>query len=319
MSLSKIAVVIPCYRTAGTIRQVIESVPGFVSNIIVVDDACPEKSGKIAESLNLEKVCVIYHEKNQGVGGAMVSGYRRALELGCDVAAKMDGDGQMDPAYLEKLIEPVLEGRADYAKGNRFVDFRALRKMPKTRLFGNNVLSFLEKLYSGYWNIMDPTNGYTAIGRGVLEKLNLSKIAKGYFFESHMLLHLNLLNAVVADVSIPARYGGENSSLSIGRAVWGFPPRLLAGLFKRIFFKYFIYDFNMASIYLLIGVPLFLWGVLFGLYEWIDSCITGVPKTAGTIMVAALPLILSVEMLLQAIHIDIHNTPHSGRGSGCRE
>lgn len=305
----KIAVVIPSYCTAETIKSVVESLPDFVDHILVVDDACPEHSGRIAELLGRDRVTVLYHKQNQGVGGAVLSGYKKAMELGCDIVIKMDGDGQMDPAYLPSLLQPLIRNQADYVKGNRFVDFQSLRTMPKIRLFGNNMLSFLEKMFSGYWNIMDPTNGYTAIHRRALDRLDLSKIAADYFFESHMLLHLNLVNAVVQDVPIPARYGNENSSLRIGRTLIHFPPRLLGGLLKRIFLKYYIYDFNMASVYLLLGIPLFSWGLLFGIVEWIDSCVHGVPKTAGTIMVSALPLILSVEMLLQAIHIDIQSVP----------
>jgi dolichol-phosphate mannosyltransferase len=305
----KIAVVIPSYKVSKTITNVIKGIPEFVHHIIVVDDACPEGSGKIAQQTARANLTVIFRDKNGGVGAAVMTGYRKALELGCDVAVKMDGDGQMDPAYLPALLDPVLTGKVDYAKGNRFVDFRALGAMPRPRLFGNNVLSFLEKAYSGYWNIMDPTNGYTAIHRRVLEKLDFSKMAKDYFFESHMLLHLNLLNAVICDVPVPACYRDENSLLSIKKTLWQFPPRLLAGLCRRIFLKYFIYDFNMASVYLLLGLPLFLWGMIFGVVEWIDSWITGIPRTAGTIMVAALPLILGFEMLLQAIHIDINNVP----------
>lgn len=304
-----VAVVIPCYRAASTVCDVIESIPASVDYILVVDDACPEGSGKKAQEMSRDGVIVLTHSKNQGVGGAVMTGYRRALELGCGIVVKMDGDGQMDPLFLPELIKPLLQNDADYTKGNRFVDFKALRTMPKVRLFGNNILSFLEKVFSGYWNVMDPTNGYTAIHRRVLEKLDLSKIAQGYFFESHMLLHLNLVHAVVQDIPIPARYGAENSSLNIAKTLLHFPSRLIKGLFKRIFLKYFIYDFNMASVYLLLGVPLFFWGIGFGVFHWIDSSLSGNPKTAGTIMVAALPLIVSVEMLLQAVNIDIQNTP----------
>lgn len=312
---NRIAVVIPCYRVSDTIEEVITTLPEVVDDIIVVDDACPANSGKIAECLGLEKVHVIYHKANQGVGGAVASGYQKALELDCAIAVKVDGDGQMDPHYIPALVEPLLNNEADYTKGNRFYDFQALRSMPKIRLFGNNMLSFIEKLFSGYWNIMDPTNGYTAIHRRVLEKLNLSKIAKGYFFESHMLLNLNLANAVVQDVPIPARYGDESSSLSVRKTLIEFPPRLFYGLCKRIFLKYFIYDFNMASIYLLLGVPMFLWSFIYGIYQWIDSWQSGIPKTAGVIMLAALPLILSVEMLLQAINIDIQSIQRNTKGS----
>lgn len=309
MGSNTIAVVIPCYNVAEIIADVVKSVPDIVSHIIVIDDKCPVRSGKVAEGIRDERVTVIYHEKNQGVGGAVVSGYKKAMELGCDIVVKMDGDGQMDPQHMESLIKPLVEGKADYAKGNRFRDFKALRTMPKIRLFGNNVLSFAEKIFSGYWNVMDPTNGYTAIHRRVLEDLSLKKISKRYFFESDMLLNLYLINARVQDISMPARYGDENSSLSVGGAILHFPSKLLRGFMKRIFLKYFIYDFNMASVYILLGVPMLIFGVVFGLYEWIQSYLTNTPKTAGTIMIAALPLIISFEMLLQAVNIDIHNVP----------
>jgi glycosyltransferase involved in cell wall biosynthesis len=303
--MAKIAVVIPCYKVSRTITDVIKGIPDSVHHIVVVDDACPEKSGKIAQQVGRQNVTVIFREQNGGVGAAVMTGYKKAMEFGCDILVKIDGDGQMDISYLQAFLTPLLTGWADYTKGNRFMDFKALRSMPKLRLFGNNVLSFLEKAYSGYWNIMDPTNGYTAIHRRIVEKLDFSKIAEDYFFESHMLLHLNLLDAVICDVPIPARYGDEKSSLSVKKTLWYFPPRLLSGFCKRVFLKYFIYDFNMASVYILFGLPMFLWGIIFGTLEWINSSVDGVSRTAGTIMLAALPLILGFEMLLQAINIDI--------------
>ena len=305
----KIAVVIPSYKVAASITEVICSIPALVDHIIVVDDKCPQNSGKVAEELGNPKVIVIFHEKNRGVGAAVISGYKRAMELGSDIVIKMDGDGQMNPEYINSLIEPLIQDGADYTKGNRFMDFVALRTMPKLRLIGNNILSFMEKSFSGYWNIMDPTNGYTAIHKRVLIKLNLEKIANRYFFESDMLLNLYLADAVIKDVPIPTNYGDEESSLSVWRALIKFPSRLLYGILKRIFLRYFIYDFNMASVYILLGIPMFLWGVLFGAVEWYDSYANNIPKTAGTIMLAALPLIISFEMLLQAINIDIHNVP----------
>ena len=309
MVTSKTAVVIPAYKVADVIADVVYSIPPMIDHIIVVDDKCPQGSGKVVEAITDPRIIVIYHEHNQGVGGAVISGYRKAMDLGCDVVIKVDGDGQMDTKYMEFLIAPLLRDEADYTKGNRFADFRALRTMPKIRLLGNNVLSFIEKVFSGYWNIMDPTNGYTAIHNRILAKLDLTKISHRYFFESHMLLNLNLINAVIKDVPIPAKYGNENSSLSIGKVIIEFPPRLFCGFIKRIFLKYFIYDFNMASVYILFGLPIFLWGVTFGAIEWINSYVNDVPATSGTIMLSALPIILSFEMLLQAISIDIGNVP----------
>lgn len=306
---AKKSVVVPAYKVSSQIKDVISTMPEIIDCIIVVDDKCPEGSGKIVEALNDARVTVIYHDENKGVGGAVKSGYRKALSLGCDIVVKMDGDGQMNPKYLESLIKPLLHDEADYSKGNRFVDFKALKSMPKARLFGNNMLSFLEKLFSGYWDIMDPTNGYTAIHKTMLEKLNFDKIADRYFFESDMLLALNLNNGVIKDIPIPAKYEDYKSSLSIRKTLLQFPPRLLYGCAKRILLKYFIYDFNMASVYMLVGLPLFFWGLIFGVFQWIDSIRTGIPKTTGTIMLCVLPLIISIEILLQAINIDINNVP----------
>lgn len=307
------AVVIPCYKVADHIREVILTLPSRLDHVIVVDDACPQHSGTIAEEMDDTRIHVIYHEKNQGVGGAVLTGYQKALELHCDVVVKMDGDGQMDPAGMDHLIEPLVRDEADYAKGNRFCDFKALRSMPKIRLIGNNIMSFSAKVFSGYWNVMDPANGYTAIHRRALEKLDLHKIARRYFFETDMLHHLYLTNAVVKDIPMPAQYGEEKSSFTAREALLQFPPRLFVGVIKRIFLRYFIYDFNMASVYILLGLPLFLWSLIFGILEWVDSYVTGMGKPAGTVMLAALPLIISFEMLLQAISIDIHMVPKKNR------
>jgi glycosyltransferase involved in cell wall biosynthesis len=305
----KIAIVIPAYKVKEGLRGLLLSIPNDINSIIVVDDKCPQFSGIEAENANDSRITVLYHKQNMGVGGAVITGYKKALEYGCDIIVKLDGDGQMDPAHIHTLIEPLINDDADYAKGNRFMDFKALRAMPKVRLFGNSVLSFLVKIASGYWNIIDPTNGYTAIHRRTLEKLNLDNLAKRYFFESDMLIHLNIIKAVVHDIAIPARYGNEKSSLNITKIIFQFPPKLLKGLVKRIFLKYFVYDFNMASVYILLGLPMFLFGISYGIIEWIDSIISGDLKTAGTIMLIALPIIVSFQMLLQAVDIDIHSIP----------
>jgi len=309
MNDAKIAVIIPAFKVIDTIKEVISSIPDTVDYIIVVDDRCPEFSGREAEKSNRKNLIVIYHERNEGVGGAMITGYKKALEFGCEIVIKIDGDGQMDPKYVGNLIGPLIQDDADYTKGNRFQDFKALETMPRIRIFGNSALSFMIKVASGYWNIMDPTNGYTAIHRRVLDKLDLSKISKGYFFESDLLIRLNIINAVVKDVRMPAKYAQEKSSLNIKKAIFQFPSKLLKGLAKRVFLKYFIYDFNMASVYILLGLPVFLASVFWGIVEWIDSFVSGVPRTAGTIMLVALPIILSFQMLLQAINIDIYSIP----------
>jgi glycosyltransferase involved in cell wall biosynthesis len=267
-SNKKIAVVIPCYKVSKQIRAVICSIPEFIDHIIVVDDACPEKSGDIAKELELNKVKIIFHKKNKGVGGAVISGFKKAIELNSDIVVKVDGDGQMDTSYIEKLIQPLITNSADYTKGNRFHDFKALRSMPKIRLVGNSFLSFAIKATSGYWNIMDPTNGFCAISSHALRSINFNTIENRYFFETDMLIHLNIMNKVVQDIPISAIYKNEKSNLSIQNITLTFPFKILKGLIKRIFLKYYIYDFNMASIYLLIGMPSILFGIIFGAYRW---------------------------------------------------
>jgi len=160
-----IAVVVPCYKVERHLEGVLTSVPQTVRHIIVVDDACPNSSGKIAEALQSkdERIVTLFHPANRGVGGAVITGYQHALSLSSDIVVKMDGDGQMDPAQVPQLVEPLVAGRADYAKGNRFRNFDELRQMPRLRLVGNSFLSFFLKAASGYWNLMDPSNGYTAI------------------------------------------------------------------------------------------------------------------------------------------------------------
>lgn len=304
-----ISVVIPSYKVAKYIINVISDLPEFVNYIIVIDDKCPQNSGDVAKTSTDSRVIVCYHEENQGVGGFVVTGYKKALELDSDIVVKIDGDGQMDVNYMQKLIQPIIDEKADYTKGNRFTDFKALRTMPKVRLFGNSGLSFLVKAASGYWNLMDPTNGYTAINKHALEELDLNNLAKRYFFESDMLINLNIENAVVYDVEIPAKYGDEKSSLSITKTFFGFPPKLFKGFIKRVFLKYFIYDFNMASLYSILGVPMLLFGLVFGLVNWLDSITTGVEATTGTVMLSVLPIILGVQFILQAIQIDMYNIP----------
>lgn len=306
----KTAVVIPCYKVSGSLLNIIESIPEkSVDYVIVIDDGCPNKSGESAEKLGKDNIIVIYHQENRGVGAAVISGYRKAIALGCGIIVKIDGDGQMDPAYLNDLIAPLINDTADYVKGNRFNDISIIKSMPKLRLLGNSVLSFVIKFVSGYWNIMDPTNGYTAILDRTLKKIDMNKVSDDYFFEINMLIELNIVNAVVKDIAIPARYNNEASSLDIIKVLISFPPKLIKGFLKRVFLKYFIYDFNMVSVYLLFGIPLFIFSLSLGVWQWIDSFVTGIPKSAGTIMLVALPIIVSFQMILQAINIDINNTP----------
>lgn len=307
----KIAAVIPCYKVSAHILDVVAELIGRVDTIIIVDDKCPQGSGKLVQSVycNEPSVHVIFHDENQGVGGAVVSGYKFALEKGYDICVKLDGDGQMDPGYIEVLIAPITNKDADYTKGNRFYAIEHLKAMPTVRIFGNSVLSFVNKFSSGYWNVMDPTNGYTAIHSTALSRLDLDKLARRYFFESDMLFRLNSIRAVVCDVPIPAVYGDEKSNLKISRVIADFPRRYLLNFFKRFFYNYVLRDLNPATIEAILGLTLLLIGTSSGSYYWIIASITRDPTPIGTVMFVALTVILGAQLLLAALAFDINNVP----------
>lgn len=306
-----IVAVIPCYRVERDVVAVLQSIPGYVKHIVVVDDASPDSTSELVGEFakNDRRVLLIRHKQNQGVGGAMVTGFKKALELGAQIVVKLDGDGQMDASYLSDLLAPVVLGRADYAKGNRFRDFQALRRMPLIRRIGNMALGFLTKAATGYWNLFDPTNGFVVIHARVLAQLPLDRIDRSFYFETSMLAHLYLLGAVVKDVPMPARYLGESSNLSIRRVLLEFPFKLAKTFFRRLILKYLIYDFSMASIYLLAGAPLLLFGLTFGIIKWIDYASRNLPAPTGTVMLPTLSVLLGIQFLIAAIEIDLRLTP----------
>jgi len=307
-----IAMVIPAYGVERDIPAVLVGLPDYIKHIIVVDDASPDSSARLVADAakNDRRITLISHTQNQGVGGAMVSGFRKALELGAQVVIKLDGDGQMDPGHIPLLIKPLIQGKADYVKGNRFRDFQSLQQMPFIRRLGNLGLSFLTKAATGYWGIFDPTNGFLAIRAEVLAQLPLDKLDRRYFFETSMLARLYLLGALVMDVSIPARYGNETSSLSIRRTLIEFPFKLLVTFLRRILLKYYIYDFSMMSLYLMVGIPLLLFGGIFGGSKWVEYASQRIPAPTGTVMLPTLSVILGIQILLSAIEIDMNSVPH---------
>lgn len=304
-----LCVVIPMFQAQEHIAEVIASIPPFVKTIIVVDDCCSDNSYERARATGDKRVCFVRHAHNQGVGGATLSGYKKAVELGAEIAIKLDADGQMDAHHLLPLIVPLVSGEADYAKGNRFLHTRELRAMPFFRRVGNLGLSFLTKMASGYWNIFDPTNGYTAIHASVIPFLNDKLIDRRYFFEISLLLELSSLRAVVQDVYIPARYGNEISHLSKRQTLREFPWRLCKGFLRRLWAQYFVRDFGLFSVFLISGLIMFCFGVIFGTYHCIQSVRLNMATNTGIIMMSVLPIILGVQCLLQAIVLDVQNLP----------
>jgi dolichol-phosphate mannosyltransferase len=301
-------VVIPCYRVKAQILTVLEQIPAWVEGVVCVDDACPDGSGDlIAASVTDKRVHLVRLAVNQGVGGATLAGYDRALTLGAKILVKLDGDGQMDTAYLPRLIAPILFGEADYAKGNRFTTQDHLAQMPRTRTIGNAVLSMAAKISTGYWNVFDPTNGYTAIEASVARLILSRQVDRRYFFETDLLYHLGTVRAVVRDVPIPARYGDEVSNLNIARILLPFAGKHLRNAARRAIGQYFVRDFTVASLESVLGVALIAFGGIYGLV-WIAAPHEG-PAPAGVVMAAALPIIVGVQLLLQAINYDVLSSP----------
>lgn len=305
-----VSVVIPCYRARPHVLGVLAAMPPEVATIHVVDDACPDDTGRHVEAHCQDpRVRVHRNARNLGVGGAVLRGYEEAIAAGAEIIVKVDADGQMDPTLIPQFVAPIARGEADYTKGNRFFDLAGIGRMPPARIFGNAVLSFMAKLSTGYWDIFDPTNGYTAIHADVARRLPASRISQRYFFESDLLFRLNTLRAVVVDIPMDARYGDEVSNLRISAVVGDFLAKHARNLFKRIFYNYFLRDLSIASFFLVIGLALMVAGGAYGVAHWIESARTGVPTAAGTVMLAALPLITGLQFLLAFLNYDIASVP----------
>ena len=304
-----VAVVIPAYKVSKQIVKVVEFIGPEVNKIIVVDDACPESSGDLVRNTIIDpRLEVIFHPVNKGVGGAVKTGYKRALELGYEVVIKIDGDGQMDSTRISDLISPILINEADYTKGNRFFEIEAVQEMPKVRILGNLGLTFMTKFSTGLWHIFDPNNGFTAIRSLALKKLNLDKIDDRYFFESDMLFRLNLIYARVIDIPIPSVYGEEKSNLSIKRVLFEFPLKHVRNYVKRIAYTYYLRDFNLASIELPVGLSLTGFGLTLGGYSWVHGVVTATPTQTGRLILIAMSFLSGLQLVLAFLSYDTNNT-----------
>lgn len=306
-----LSAVIPCYNVAKHIEAVVSHLPEEISNIIAVNDCSVDDTESILLRLQAQTTKLVYvkHEVNQGVGGAMLTGFKKSLELHSDITIKMDGDNQMDSSYIHELIKPITDNEADFTKGNRFRDFSALKTMPLSRRLGNLGLSFCIKAASGYWNIFDPNNGFIAIKNETLRSIDLAKLHKRYFFESSLLIELYYTNAVVHEIPMKANYGDELSGLSITKAFFQFPPKLLKALIRRIILKYFLFDFNIASVYILFGLPLVMIGAIYGGVNFVKYASQHIPAPTGTVVIPTLLITLGFQLLLSAVNFDIANYP----------
>ncbi|WP_248799627.1 glycosyltransferase family 2 protein [Pseudomonas sp. MWU13-2105] len=310
----RVAVVIPCFKVVAHILEVIQGIGPDIWRIYVVDDACPEGSGAHVKMHACDpRVHVLTHDANKGVGGAVMTGYAAAISDGASIIVKVDGDGQMDPCLIPLFIDPILAGEADYTKGNRFFDLEQVQSMPKMRLFGNAVLSLIAKLSTGYWDLFDPTNGYTAIHRDVAKLLPLDRISQRYFFETDILFRLNTLRAVAIDIPMEAKYGAEVSNLKISEIIGEFLFKHARNFAKRIFYNYYLRNMSLASIELPVGILLLSFGILFGGNHWLQSLSNGLPTSAGTVMLSALPVLTGIQLIMAFLGYDIAAVPSRPR------
>src|ERR671936_827289 len=300
-----VAVVVPAHDEETLVGATIEGIPAFVDRIYVVDDASTDATAAAARAAGDGRVEVIAHARNEGVGGAIVTGYRRAVADGVDVACVMAADNQMEPADLEKIVRPVARGEVEYAKANRLVSGQAWELIPRTRYLGNAVLSFLTKIASGYWHVADSQSGYTAIGLRTLEALDLDRVYRRYGFPNDMLVHLNVVSARVRDFPSRPIYGvGERSDLRLRRVVPRISWLLVKGFFWRMREKYVIRDFHPLVLFYALGLLMTVAGLALGIAETVLR-IMGNAVSVATVVLVALLLIFGSQFMLFAMWFDM--------------
>ncbi|MBA3402801.1 MAG: glycosyltransferase family 2 protein [Actinobacteria bacterium] len=301
----RVAVVVPAYDEERLVVETLGGIPELVDRIYVVDDASRDGTAAAARAVGDDRVEVISHERNSGVGAAIVTGYRRALEEGIDVTCVMAADNQMDPVELADLVGPVARGEVEYAKANRLVSGEAWKVIPRTRYLGNAVLSLLTKIASGYWHVADSQAGYTAISRRALKALDLDRLYPRYGFPNDMLVHLNVQNARVRDVpSRPIYDVGEQSGIKLRSVVPRISWLLFKGFWWRMGHKYVIRDFHPLVFFYAFGVLMTLAGFLLGLIEVVLR-LAGNEITTPTIVLVAVLFIAGLQMTLFAMWFDM--------------
>lgn len=299
-----VAVVVPAHNEERLIGAVIKTMPEFVDRLIIVDDASTDRTSDAVVAAADARVELIRLERNMGVGGATVTGHRQVLTGEADIVALMDGDAQMDPDYLGHLLDPIVDGVAQFTKANRFFGPGTFQGMPRHRIVGNIALSFLTKAASGYWNLFDPQNGYTAMHRRALERLPLDRVAQGYDYENDILIQLNILRVPARDVPVPAMYGDEVSGMRLSSVGPRIIARLWRGFWHRMWWKYVLQSFSAVALFFFSGLFAVTVGLAFGIYAVIDSL--GPPSaTPGTVLLAVAPTLTGVHLLIMSMWLDI--------------
>ena len=303
----RVAVVVPAYEEEHLVGTTLRGIPDVVDRIIVVDDASPDATAERAREAADARTVIIVHERNGGVGAAIVTGYKRALEEEIDVVVVMAADNQMDPAELLSLVEPVAHGEVDYAKANRLFTGEAWTVIPRTRYLGNAVLSLFTKIASGYWHVADSQAGYTALGLDALRRLDLDRIYRRYGFPNDILVHLNVINARVRDVPSRPIYGvGERSGIRLRKVVPRISWLLVKGFFWRMREKYVIRDFHPLVFFYALGFLMIAIGLALGISETVLRAL-GNQITTATIVLVALLLVSGSQFTLFAMWFDMES------------
>ena len=303
-----LGIVIPYFNASQHISLVISKARQFSDNIVIVNDKSLEPLPE--NLLGMFGVSIINSKSNLGVGGATKLGFAYLQDIeSIKVILKLDADNQMDTAYIPEMFQSIISGNCQFVKGNRFRDFKALKEMPNLRRFGNLWLSFLSKAATGYWNCFDFNNGFFAVATRTLNLIDKDSLSNNYYFETSLISALYYQRAKIKEIAMPAIYGQEKSNMKIFKMPAHFTINLFKSFLKRIVKTYFVYDFNIGTLYILFGIPLFLGGVLFGGYHWYHYSSINQFTPLGTIMISALLIILGFQLLLQAIQFDIFLTP----------
>jgi glycosyltransferase involved in cell wall biosynthesis len=303
----RVGVVVPAFDEEALIAATIGGIPPLVDRIIVVNDGSSDRTAERALETGDPRVEVITHERRSGVGAATITGYRRALADGLEVVAVMNGDNQMDAADLPKLVGPVARGELDYSKANRLATGQAWQLIPRTRFFGNAVLSMLTKVASGYWHVADSQSGYTVVSREMLETLDLDRVYTNYGFPNDMLVHLNVWNARVRDFPSRPIYGvGERSAMRYRHVVPRIAWLLLRGFFWRLWEKYVKRDFHPLVFFYVMGVLATVVGVLLGLVV-VGYRIAGYSIPVATVVLVAVLVLAGLQFTLFAMWFDMES------------
>ena len=296
---------VPAYNEERLIQETIDGIPAYVDKIYVVNDASTDRTAEIINSTADPRVIPIHHEVNKGVGAAIINGYKRALADEMDLVAVMAGDNQMDPDQLPKLIMPIIEGKADYAKGNRLLSKEMREGMSRWRSFGNGLLSMITKIGSGYWNIADPQNGYTVISKYALETIDLDSIYTYYGYCNDLLLKMNAYGMRVVDVTMPARYGSEKSKIRYGKYIRKVAPMIFRGFLWRLRMKYMVLDFHPLVLFYFASMVLFPLGFLFGFWIFLQKLIFHGPVSPNYPLLAVFISLAGMQLLFFAMFFDM--------------